>query len=65
MRFQFSTDNTNWDDDYIFTYDESVNGTARRFQFPVTAKYFRVNYTNGSVAQTHFRVQTILHGNNV
>tara|TARA_R100000005_G_scaffold39910_1_gene18712 strand:- start:214 stop:2841 length:2628 start_codon:yes stop_codon:yes gene_type:complete len=65
MRFQFSTDNTNWDDDYIFTYDESVNGTARRFQFPVTAKYFRVNYTNGSVAQGHFRVQTILHGNNV
>ncbi len=65
MKFQFSTDNINWDDSYDFAYDVSVNGPSRRFQFPVTAKYFRFNYTNGSVAQTHFRVQTILHGENV
>jgi hypothetical protein len=63
MTFQFSTDNTNWDDTYSFTYT-AADG-ARRFQFPVTAQYFRVNYTNGGTGQTHFRVQTILHGNNV
>jgi len=65
MKFQFSSDNSNWDDSYSFAYDVSVNGTARRFQFPVTARYFRVVYTNGGTGQGHFRVQTILHRNNV
>jgi hypothetical protein len=59
MTFEFSTDNTNWDDAYAFTYT-AADG-ARRFQFPVTAQYFRVNYTNGGTGQTHFRLQTILH----
>ncbi len=65
MQFQFSTDNTNWDETHNYTYDQSVDSTAREFQFPVHARYFRVVYTNGGVAQTHFRLQTILHGNNV
>ena len=59
MTFEFSTDNTNWDDVYTFTYT-AADG-ARRFQFPVTAQYFRIVYTNGTLAQTHFRVQAILH----
>lgn len=59
MTFEFSTDNTNWDDTYLFTYT-AADG-ARRFQFPATAQYFRVNYTNGGTGQTHFRLQTILH----
>jgi hypothetical protein len=63
MTFQFSTDNTNWDDVYTFTY-AAADG-ARRFQFPVTAQYFRIVYTNGGTTQTHFRVQTILHRQNV
>lgn len=58
MQFQFSPDNTNWDDSTNFTYTAS---NARRFQFPVTARYFRVVYTNGATLQTYFRVQTILH----
>ncbi len=62
MTFQFSTDNSNWDDIYIFTYT-AADG-ARRFQFPLTAQFFRVVYTNGGTNQTHFRVQTILHHNN-
>ena len=62
MTFQFSTDNSNWDDVYTFTY--TVADGARRFQFPVTARYFRVVYTNGTTLQTHFRVQTILHRQN-
>ena len=59
MTFQFSTDDSNWDDVYTFTYT-AANG-ARRFQFPVTAQYFRIAYTNGGTLQTHFRVQTLLH----
>jgi hypothetical protein len=60
MTFEFSMDDTNWDDMYAFTLDNSDSDT-RRFQFPVTARYFRVNYTNGAGAQGAFRVQTILH----
>jgi hypothetical protein len=63
MTFQFSTDNTNWDDSYAFTY--TATDGARRFQFPVTAQYFRCVYTNGGTGQTHFRMQTILHRHNI
>jgi hypothetical protein len=59
MTFEFSTDNSNWDDVYSFTYT-AADG-ARRFQFPTSAQYFRINYTNGGTGQSHFRVQTILH----
>jgi hypothetical protein len=64
MQFQFSTDNTNWDESNDFNMDISVS-SARRFQFPVTAQYFRLVYTNGAGAQSSFRVQTILHNTNV
>ena len=64
MTFQFSTDNSNWDDINTFTMDVSDSNT-RRFQFPVTARYFRIVYTNGGTNQTAFRVQTILHTENV
>ena len=56
MTFQFSTDNSNWDDVYSFTMAASE---TRRFQFPITAQYFRVVYTNGATPQTVFRLQTI------
>lgn len=59
MTFQFSIDNSNWDDIYLFTY--TAANDARRFQFPVTGQYFRVVYTNGGTGQTTFRLQTILH----
>ena len=64
MVFEFSQDNTNWDDQYKFNLDESQSQT-RRFQFPVTSRYFRVNYTNGTETTTAFRVQTILHRENI
>lgn len=60
MRFEFSTDNTNWDISHQHDFDVS-DQTARMFQFPVQAQYFRVVYINGGTNQTHFRVQTILH----
>lgn len=64
MSFQFSSDNINWDDENNYNLDISVS-EIRRFQFPVTAQYFRVAYANGGVAQTEFRVQTILHTSDV
>lgn len=64
MIFEFSQNSTDWDDKYAFNLDASQSQT-RRFQFPVTAKYFRVNYTNGGVATTAFRIQTILHRENI
>ena len=59
MTFQFSIDNTNWDDINLFTYT-AANG-ARRFQFGTTGQFFRVVYTNGGTGQTHFRMETVLH----
>jgi hypothetical protein len=64
MQFQWSQDDTNWDDSYDFTMDVS-SSTTRRFQFPVCARYFRVKYTNGTTGTAQFRVQTILHRGNV
>jgi len=64
MKFQFSMDNTNWDDSYNFNLEASSSQT-RRFQFPICARYFRFNYTNGSETTTEFRVQTILHRQNI
>jgi hypothetical protein len=64
MQFQWSMDDTNWDDSYDFTMDVS-SSTTRRFQFPVCARYFRVKYTNGGTGTAEFRVQTILHRGNV
>lgn len=63
MTFQFSTDNVNWDDVNLFELDASES-TTRRFQFPVTTRYFRVVYTNGTSGQAEFRLQTILHTSN-
>jgi hypothetical protein len=64
MQFQWSMDNTNWDDTYSFHMDIS-NSTTRRFQFPVCARYFRVRYVNGGSGTAQFRIQTILHRGNI
>jgi hypothetical protein len=64
MKFEFSQDGTNWDDVYAFNL-EVASSQTRRFQFPVTAKFFRVNYTNGTTITTAFRVQTILNRENI
>ena len=63
MTFEFSDENTFANPDtYTFTMSAGAN---RRFQFPVTAQFFRINFTNGGAGQTTFRVQTILHKANV
>ena len=55
---EFSPDNSNWDESTTFNLEA---GVTRRYQFPVTARYYRVTLTNGGSAQSYLRVQTILH----
>lgn len=62
LQFQFSSDGSNWDDVFSFDFKASV---PRRFQFPVTAQFFRVVFVNGGTGQGLFRLQTILHTANV
>jgi hypothetical protein len=67
MQFQFCPDSSfgaENTDSHDFTLDAS-DSEQRRFQFPVTARYFRVKYTNGGSAQNNFDVQTILHLTNI
>jgi hypothetical protein len=59
MLFEFSSDNTNWDESNTFTY--TAGNGARTFQFPANAQFFRFKYTNGGTGQTTFRAQIILH----
>jgi len=61
FKIEFSPDGTNWDDSSTFTLGRNV---ARRYQFPVTAQYYRVVLTNDSVDQTYLRIQTIAHREN-
>ncbi len=58
LSMQFSQDNTNWDVQLV------GNLGAKTFQvhsLKPTAKFFRVVYTNGSAAQSTFRLQVIYH----
>ena len=55
--FQWSSDGTNVDR----TEQSSVlAGTGRAFALTVRARYFRIKYTNGTTAQTTFRLGSIL-----
>lgn len=62
LAFQWSSDGTNVDR----TEASSVLANAgRAFSLTVRAQYFRIVYTNGAVAQTSFRLQTVLHSTGV
>jgi len=56
---QFSSNGTNWDIKIPFTY--TATDTTTTYYLPVIARYFRIVYTNGTTAQTSFRLQTIYH----
>ena len=60
MRFQFSSDGTNWDIEVDGGFDYQAN-SGRTFQFDILARYFRVIFQNAGTNQTAFRLQTILH----
>lgn len=65
LSMQFSTDGVNWDRQIPITPE--ANNLETNFGgvhvLSVIAKYFRVVYTNGSDAQTEFRLQTIYSEN--
>lgn len=56
LSLEFSTDAVNWDDKTILTAPAK---TVVKKILPVIAQYFRIVYTNNSVAQSEFRLQVI------
>jgi hypothetical protein len=60
LSVQFSQDNTNWDSQNNRTIQIATT-TNLEFEYLVTAKYFRIVYTNGTVDQTVFRLQCLLN----
>ena len=60
LSIQQSSDATNWDhaDDYTVPA-----ASGKNYSINPHAKWMRVVYTNGTVAQTEFRLQTICKGN--
>lgn len=61
LKVQFSSDGTNWDITRQATYLDS--GIGETIVFNRVSRYARVNYTNTNVAQTVFRIQTLLSPN--
>lgn len=61
MRFEWSSDNSNWDVSHQHDYEAN---TGRTFQFGPQAQYFRVVFVNGSSGQSAVRIQTVLHHEN-
>jgi hypothetical protein len=57
---QWSTDAINVDDEQRYVYAGSASEQGKFVYAPVRAKFFRVQYTNTSLAQTVFRLQTLL-----
>lgn len=56
LQLQFSTDNINWD--ISISYPILAN-VGKYIQSGPQARFFRINYINGSSAQTVFRLQTV------
>lgn len=54
---QYSQDGTNWDHIHTFTFIAGGNGLS--YNLPVEMRYVRIVYTNGAVAQTSFRLQSV------
>ena len=59
LAMQWSTNGTNWDETDFNTFTANKASGAFSIQATERARYFRVVYTNGPVAQTTFRLQTI------
>lgn len=56
LSMQFSPDGTNWDHKHEFT----IAAPGVSWTQAAELRYFRIVYTNGAVAQTYFRLTTIL-----
>ena len=60
LSMEFSMDGTNWDRAKKISF-LTANSASQVHSLAVIAKFFRVVYTNGSSAQTYFRMQTLYH----
>ena len=60
LSVQQSSNGTNWDITDTFTVPANI---GRVYSFVPAARFFRIVYTNGAVAQTAFRLQTVFHIN--
>lgn len=58
LKVHWSTDGVSYDDTDFFTI---MANEPKQFSFGVTSKYVHIEYTNGTVLQTLFRLQTMLH----
>lgn len=56
LYMEFSPDGTNWDSSLSFAVAANTNEIHR---LSITRPYFRASFTNGSVAQTFFRLTTL------
>lgn len=57
---EWSSDGTHWDEQGINTYISAEDaGGSESLQISHRLRYFRIVYTNGSVAQTYFRLAVI------
>jgi len=56
LEVQYSNDTTHIDQDDKFTIKANI---GKVFTFGMANSYFRIKYTNGTVAQTHFDIQVI------
>lgn len=62
LSMQFSPDGTNWDHKHNFSV---VGAVGASYSQTTELRYFRIVYTNGPVAQSVFRLTTILKRHNV
>lgn len=58
LSLQFSSDSSNWD---IKMEHDMIANEEKVFELIPEAKYFRVVYTNGTINQGIFRIQTLYH----
>ena len=58
LSVQQSSNGTNWDITDTYTVPAA---TGKIYSFVPAARFFRIVYTNGAVAQASFRLQTIYH----
>lgn len=56
---EYSTDGVNID--AIDSYSIFGGSVGTQFSIGVTARYFRIRYTNGAIAQSTFRLQCVYH----
>lgn len=59
-RIEFSSDQTNWDKARDIELNPTFSSTIDIVE-RVISRWFRIIYTNGSVSQSGFRLQTMLH----